>query len=878
MFETWPLVGREDELDRVAEALASGPGVVLSGEAGVGKTRLIDEALQSVERDGRSAEWVRATDAARSVAFGALAHVVGRVEDAGSREEMLHGALALLAERGETEGLVLAVDDAHLLDDSSLALVHLAATQSPVTVLVSVRSGEPAPDALVALWKDDLLPRIDLGPLSRLNTERLVEEVLGDGVPARLIQRVWDLSRGNALFVRELVMVALERRRRGAAGAPFLVSRAEQPAQRLADLVGERVRLLDDTSRAALETVAVGEQVPLEAMEQLSGAAALEDLEVRQLVNVRESGAGPMVEIAHPLYGEVLAGSLPALRRRRILRDLVASLDDLPGVDPLRVGVWRLESGDPGGADELVDLAREALGRFDHALAQRFAESAGGTARAAAGLVLGEALTGQQRNEEAEEVLASLQPVDPSIVARVAVARASNLFWALDRSQDALEVLERAEEELADEPTWRMTCRSQRAFLLIYVLDMDGAIGLAEQVLESPDARPPARFRALVTASVIRSLRGRTDEALAALGSDVVAEARGYRAEFPYGDLQIALAKAVALYMSGRVHELHTFAEAHFRPEIEHAPLPFRSLIDGLVGLAAYSRGHTGTAYELFTRSAAGLAEGDWFGFRVLAEAMRARAAVFAGRPEVESALANAEAVYGADPVRHTFAVPFLESARAWAAFASGERSQAVERYLSLAAMAETFGPAGSAEAFHDIARMGRPHDVVEPLARLAGRVDGPMVGPRADHARALADDDPEALEAVAGQFEALGAELLAAEAHRAAANRYRQRGHGARGEACARRVGELLERCGRPVSPAMEREASGGEDLTERELEVASLAAQGLTSQEVAERLYVSVRTVDTHLYRAYRKLMVEGRHELADALGIPRRGHANT
>ena len=61
----------------------------------------------------------------------------------------------------------------------------------------------------------------------------------------------------------------------------------------------------------------------------------------------------------------------------------------------------------------------------------------------------------------------------------------------------------------------------------------------------------------------------------------------------------------------------------------------------------------------------------------------------------------------------------------------------------------------------------------------------------------------------------------------------------------------------------------SQGEELTGREREVALLAAAGRTSPEIAEALYLSVRTVDTHLHRVYRKLSIEGRHELAQALG---------
>jgi DNA-binding NarL/FixJ family response regulator len=118
--------------------------------------------------------------------------------------------------------------------------------------------------------------------------------------------------------------------------------------------------------------------------------------------------------------------------------------------------------------------------------------------------------------------------------------------------------------------------------------------------------------------------------------------------------------------------------------------------------------------------------------------------------------------------------------------------------------------------------------------------------------------------------MEALGADLVAAEALRAASNAYRRAGRGVPAATAARRVAELLESCGRPQSPALEPVAVVGEELTDREREVAVQAARGRTSPEIATALFLSVRTVDTHLHRVYRKLMIDGRHQLADALGI--------
>jgi len=163
-----------------------------------------------------------------------------------------------------------------------------------------------------------------------------------------------------------------------------------------------------------------------------------------------------------------------------------------------------------------------------------------------------------------------------------------------------------------------------------------------------------------------------------------------------------------------------------------------------------------------------------------------------------------------------------------------------------------------------EIARAGSP------AQHQAGAVDGPFAGIALRHTQALAGSDAALLAAVAAELEDLGADLLAAEAHRSAANAYRRAGRGASASVSARRADELLAACGTPCwSPALEPVLPAGEELTGREREVAQLAARGHTSAEIARKLYLSVRTVDTHLHRVYRKLMIDGRHQLADALG---------
>jgi DNA-binding CsgD family transcriptional regulator/tetratricopeptide (TPR) repeat protein len=868
----WPLVGRDAELADLQRRLeaARGPrGAAVFGDAGVGKTRLVAEAVDSRRAAGVTVEWVRATEAARDIPLGSFAHLLAPGDGAHHRDDLLHQALAELVARAAGGEFLLAVDDAHLLDEVSVALLHLALTQSSARVLLSVRTGEPVPPGLVGLWKDEELARIDIGPLTRTATERMVIGALGEGVPASLVERVWTLSRGNALFVRELVAAAVERRAGGGGGGRIVLPEGSQ--DRLRGLVDERIRLLAPSSRTALEVVAVGEQVPLPAAERLAGTPEVEELERRGLIEVVGAGRSAIVQVAHPLYGEVLAASLPRLRRRAVLRELVEAVDDIEGFDRLRLATWHLESGDPGDAEQLLPLAREALGRLDHRLAEQLALAAGGTGRADAGLVLAEALSGQTRIDDAASVLARLEPEDAEHVARIALVRASDLFLQLNRSGDAYEVLRAAADQLGDHPAWQGECLSVLAQMLMFSMRLPEAGELAEELLAGRDVRESARVRAVSVAVTVRGAQGRLDEGLALIDEDLLAAARRSRREVPYGDIQLRMARFQALYWAGRWHELDRYTADGLGLDVDHPPPSLRGILAGFRGGALVARGCAADALVELQRTSRALAEADWFGQRPLGEAMRARAAVFTGDLDLaHEAIAAADTAFAADPQRGARTLPHIELSRAWLLAADGSVAEAARQCLALATAMEHAARPLAVELLHAATRLGLASEAVEALERLAAVVDGPFAVLARDHARALDQRDGALLAEVAAAFEDTGADLVAAEAHRSAANAYRRQGRGGSGAAQARRADELLARCGGPRSPALEPLVTTAEELTGREREVALLAVRGRTSPEIAADLFLSVRTVDTHLHRVYRKLMIDGRHELADALGI--------
>jgi ATP/maltotriose-dependent transcriptional regulator MalT len=162
-----------------------------------------------------------------------------------------------------------------------------------------------------------------------------------------------------------------------------------------------------------------------------------------------------------------------------------------------------------------------------------------------------------------------------------------------------------------------------------------------------------------------------------------------------------------------------------------------------------------------------------------------------------------------------------------------------------------------------DAVRLGERRVAPARLARLAEIVDGRLVELYAAHADALARRDADALMASASAFEELGAPLLAAEACAEAASVHRDSGRASSALAAASRGHVLARRCQGASTPAL---AALREPLplTRREREVVTLAAAGLSNREIAERLVVSVRTVDNHLHSAYSKLGVTGREDL--------------
>jgi DNA-binding CsgD family transcriptional regulator len=867
---SWPLVGRRVEVEALGAVIGDvgANGVVLAGAAGVGKTRLARETLAQVEAAGRDVEWVAATRAAASIPFGAVSQLLPPGERIGDdRLNTLRRAAALLAERGHRRPLVLAIDDAHLLDDASAALVHLLALRGLAVVLATVRTGAPAPDSVVALWKDGLARRLDLRTLAPEATAELLGLALDgpvDGVTRREVLRV---TEGNPLYLRELVLGGLESGALRQVDGVWRWKGGLAGSTRLVELVEARLGALSGTDRAAVELVAWGEPLPLGVLEGLVDEEAVETAERSGLLALERSGRRLLARLAHPLYGEVLRATLPVSRARAVAEQLAVAFgagalrrrDDL-----LRVGAWHLEAGVAARPALLLEAAGQAAARFDHELTERLARAAvdaGGGATAIR--LLAETLERQGRHAEAVAIMDGELPAQGSDAerSRWASVRAGNLYWGLEQTTEAEEILHQA--ALAEDGG------EEAVAMLAWILLFDGrlreAVAVASRVLDRPGAPAQALVWASTAAVPALGSLGRLSEALA-VAERGLAIARAHPEELPWGETQLGLARCQLLLGAGRLAEARAIADAGYQAAVADRSPEQTGGWAGFRGLVAKAQGQVATAEASFREAVALLDEQDPYRFmRCCLAELASVAAVRGDQPAATAWLDRAAARQG--NANRLFDA-WVELDRAWVAAGAGELTRAHRLARHAADMGRASGQfTFEVVALHDVARLGAPAGVRDRLEELAGLLEGRLAPVLATSAAALAVQDGPALDRVAAAFEDLGALLLAAEAAAAAARAHRAAARDARANASQERAAALAAACQGASTPGLGPGALAS-TLTTREREVAMLASARTSSREIAARLDLSVRTVDNYLSRVYAKLGVSSRSQLAALL----------
>ncbi|MBI5089718.1 MAG: winged helix-turn-helix domain-containing protein [Actinobacteria bacterium] len=835
---TTPLVGRDDLLARGLDLVMHGRGVVFHGDAGSGRSRLVEEIVLEANRSGRPAALLRCRAVGGDVPLGVYSSLLqGSLPASGL--PLVIAARTSIAEQLAGDVMVLGIDDLHQIDQLSAVLTMQLVQAGHVVLAGTHRNMRVVPIPVADLWHDGYCEHVHVGHLDRGGLALLAAAHSGRTLSDGELEQLWQLTNGNPLFATTVLQ------------QPDLRLMGGDPT--LEAVIAGQLAGLPPDLRDALAVVAIGEPLSITLLEQIVDVESLIKLERASLIAIDRTGNRTDVRVRHPLYGEHVRAGTSRLLARGIRGQLAAALasqgtqrrDDL-----MRLARWSLGGGRTLEPSVGVAAAREAMRHDDLDLARRTARSvweSHGDVEAA--LVLAEvALLDEPGHVAVDVVRAALGRADTrqrrrllTIAARAAVLKLGDpvlgdqllgegaddpaltaihaqLLAYQGRAADSLRTLDEVEAQPGDE-VYRAIARATALTQLGFARDaldvLDGALEVLDRV-----SRNTRTMRHQITAARARPLM--------MLGELVEAEHVLREAMHAAGEATDALAEGLnALALGGL--------------------LPF-------TGRAAESMALAQRAIELLTPRGyrmplrwAWLSSG--FAAAVAGDLAAARSAV-----DALSALQIDTMTDGVEPLVDA-AIARLEFDRERAASILREGAAMCRRRALLFE---------EAVALHDLARCGHETDVrVDELAE----VTGGLVATFAVHARAIGRDDPAELMVASDRFAAHGAWPLAAEAAARAAEAAAGSGsialarrHVARFDAHAARFDRGL------VAPSI----VAAEPLTAREREIAEMAARGWTNPSIAQHLDLSVRTVDNHLSRTFEKLAAEGRSDLPRFFGL--------
>jgi len=837
------------------------------GAAGVGKSRLAREALREADEQGVATKWVQATASAATVPLAALSSLIASSARADDPRELMESIARAIRELAGRKPPLLVVDDAHSLDPSSAAVLLELAIDGGAFVLATVRAGESRPDAITSLWKDAGGDRLELDALDVTETAALAEAIVGGPIEQAAQGWIYDTSLGNALYVRELMVGAL------ASGALHQISGLWRLPVRppvsasLAELIAVRMTGLSQPEREALELLTLGEPLALSEMMTMAASETLMALEERGLIQVSES-ASPAVTLAHPLYGETIRANLPTFRARQARLKLAAVVRqrEQPGaLDQLRVARWLLDAGEEINISLLLEAAQAANLAGEPALAGQLAQRAiNAGAGVPAALVLARAHSMQNQYEQAQQILAGIEPtLDTQDVALDYLEQQSEvLYWGLNQPDELAAVIARAESWWTT-PQWRRRLAPVR--LRAAARQRPGATvsatgaSLADANEDPETQRQLAPLRA---ASLFYS--GQTQEAYTL--------ARQIRPSVPLRDLTDQLAfmlwSVIAIETGQGWEELDSWATNALADGVRLGDSAAAGRGALALGGLRFSQGRFNDSQRWLAEAELQLERHDAGGLLMITRSMQVGIACFTGNlPEVTPTLERCRAALAdRDPLPNQ--LPYLARAEAWAAHAEGDPLRAQQLLLDTARQLADL-PIYAGRLTYEALRAGASARRLTPmLAELTERCDARLLAAytahATAHATALAANDGTTLLRTADEMESIGALRYATEAAAHAASAFAAAGRQDSARRAASRSHDLHARGQGGIAPRIEGMDHARISLTKREKQLVQLASRGLSNAQIADQLVLSIRTVESHLYRAMQKLGISDRHEL--------------
>lgn len=864
-----PLTGRDGELELIRHALSGAghhSGVVVAGGAGVGKTSLAREALRRAKASGERTAWIVGTESARALPLGAFIGLLGN-EMSDPLANVRRVIDSFVAQQRQAR-VVLAVDDAHLLDGLSALVVHQLAQSGGTRLVVTLRTGGEEPDAVTALWKDGLLARVDLAPLSAAATCELIETALGGPVDARSAARFQKLTGGNTLFLRQLLNDQIAAGRMRKLAGVWMWDGDVAVSASLSDTVARQMGRLSPGVGLVVDTLALCEPLAVDVLCDVVRRRDLGVAESSGLVNVERSGGRLMARLAHPLFGELRRANAGEMYLSQIRGRLAARLARDGDADmraTVRRALLRLESDLDPEPELYLESARHAMTLLDLDLADRLATAAthAGAPGAAGVRAMNLVLLG--RGEDAEAALREMADTASPDGHHWATVRAANLTWMLGNPQAAAAIL----EDLASPTSATPETPAQAAERLAVQACLDAVSArcriAAERARAALDFEGLPGFHAMMASLALIMAMGALGEVdeLAAVAEQALERAttsfQASHMRFWFGAVY-----GRACRLNGRIDEFVTTAKqladsARDIPGLAYANLAL------LLGNADLVRGAVAEAARLLHEALAGVEKHDvTTGLRAASYFALAEAHAKLGQP----AEAN-DAVMGAQscvPPDFLFMHTALSLAGGWAMAASGRLSEAVECAQQAAQLARDRGqPTHELACIQTAAQWGDASQSVR-ARTLARALSLPLADAVALHAESLLAGDGEGLLAASTAYRRIGDRAAAADSAAQASVVFDQGQRHRRALYAAALAKELADKCGGLCTPALRTPA--GLKLSGRQRDVVELVVAGLSNRQIAERLVMSVRTVEGHVYQACQRVGAQSREELASVV----------
>ncbi|WP_138443641.1 LuxR C-terminal-related transcriptional regulator [Sinomonas susongensis] len=865
-------VGRSREVEQCAEMLRGGvPALLILGETGVGKSALV-AAVRSELGDYAEAFEIHGSPSLQRVPYGVLAPFLGGLptEKAGSRIAVLRTFWRRVEElRTQSEGrLVLIIDDAHTIDTLTAEVVAELVGAGWAQALVTSPDGALLPPPLMQLWIDGGAERLDLEPLTAAEAATFLESALGSRVLPSTARRFWRDSQGNPMLLRCLMD---EAQREGALverrGTWLLASEPERRSDGLVGLVRDQLQRLSAEEREALMLVAIAQPAPLNLIEENFGGDVVRSLVMKRLVLPPEGPEGS-VRLRHVVYGEAIFQLIPLIRSLK-LQQLAAGhrAEQISTADGLLCAVsWALGCGLALEETTFLRAARLAARLGENSLALRAADAVTSPElEAQARFVRG--LVAYTANHYGEAVTL----LEPSGNLGPEGVLASGLLWLYSRDalghahDDVARDLERLAETGGPGP-WdllRLVFASVRGDYVGLEVGLVAwrtawrAGGATERSAAERGIAAALEAEVLACRGLLLEAMATASQALELLSSD---ETMGSLSEFA------AVRFVYAAVSAGHWNALESVPAWFATPPLHEDSFQLGATLQCARGVALLRQGRFNSALELLEPTLEELRVCDsQHVFRLCA----AGAAYAAAR----------QGDWGR-------AADFLEDARAPHRVAASMIRPIAELFEVAAACAiePDTGSLDALESAVDVASQGARRDVCLQGLFLwfdAGRTDRlnellsvawPMEGQWAEAGvllgAAFDEGSADSLRAAGDALRSAGFPRLARECYSEALAQLEN----APSRADARAVWEGQRACDTELgeAEAAAQPAAPVGELTRRERQIVALAISGLSDREIADRLTVSVRTVEGHLYRAYSKLGVSSREQLSSAVGL--------